>query len=255
MPSAKRRLLILGGTGEAATLANEATAAFSDRLEVVTSLAGRTRRPASLRGKVVTGGFGGAEGLTRFLRREAIDLVVDATHPFAATISAHALKACAAAGVPRLILVRQPWRRTPADRWIEVEDAAEAAAAVADLARRTFLTLGRRDLDAFSELEGVWFLVRLIEPPDGPLPLERYELVVGRGPFAVESEKRLMVEHRIEALVTKASGGHATEAKVVAAREAGLPVVMIRRPEAPPGEKVTSPAAALAWIGTRLEAV
>ena len=252
----RERLLILGGTGEAAALAREAVGLLGQRVEVVTSLAGRTRAPAPVAGTVRVGGFGGVEGLADYLVREAIDMVVDATHPFAATISANAGDACARARVPRLMLVRPRWRRRAGDRWIEVDDVAQAAAELGRRAGRALVTVGARELHHFAGLDGVFCLVRLIEPPAAPaaapLRLGDHAVIVGRGPFTVAAEKRLLTEHRIVVVVSKASGGKATRAKITAARELGLPVIMVRRPPLPGGARVTSPAAALAWITDRL---
>ena len=253
MPGRERaRLLILGGTGEAAALAGDAVVAFGDKLEVVTSLAGRTRSPAKIAGSLRVGGFGGAGGLADYLAREAIDLVVDATHPFAAEMSLNARDACKAAGVPRLLLVRPEWQRQPGDDWIEVDDVAGAAAALGARDGRAFVTIGVRELHRFAGLEGVFCLVRLIEPPSEPLPLADCAVVTGRGPFTVESERALLAEHRIDCVVSKASGGAATEAKIVAARQLGLPVIMLRRPRPPDGERVNDTAAALAWISEHI---
>ena len=238
------RVLILGGTAEAVALA-EACAAQSG-LEVISSLAGRTRTPILPPGEVRSGGFGGVEGLARFLVERAIDRVVDATHPFALQIGAHAEQACREVEVPRLRLLRPPWRPEVGDRWIETEDLAAAARLLPTLGRRAFLTVGQRDLEAFAGLD-LWFLVRTIEPP-GPSPLRRAEWIAGRGPFAVDDEIALLRAHGIEVLVTKASGGEATYAKLLAARRLGLPVVMVRRPPPPPGPVVATVEAALAWL-------
>lgn len=243
------RLLILGGTREAAALAEAADAAFPD-LEITSSLAGRTARPARLPGRVRAGGFGGPQRLAAYLRDERIDLVIDATHPFAATISAHAAAACAATGTPRLLLLRPPWQPQPGDRWHEVADMAEAAGTVAASARRAFLTVGPGDLPAFAGRRHVFFLVRLIQPPERPPPLADYTLVVARPPFPVEAERALFRRERIDTLVTKQSGGP-TEAKLAAAREAGANVVMIRRPQKPAGETVATVAEAIAWLADR----
>lgn len=250
----KRRLLILGGTTEARELAALATERLGERLHVITSLAGRTQSPVRPAGEVRCGGFGGASGLASFLRAEAIDYVVDATHPFARRISRHAVAAATAAGVPNLALVRPPWRRSTGDRWIEVADAAAAAALIPGLARRVWLTVGLDELGAFANLAETWFLVRRIEPPSEPLPFPNFELILGRGPFAVANERQLIAAHRIEALVCRASGGGATEAKLAAAREAGIPVIMIRRPPPAADSIVETPAAALAWLIQRLDA-
>lgn len=247
----RRRLLILGGTTEAAALAGEALRRFGDRLEVTTSLAGRTEHPAPLPGTVRIGGFGGAQGLAAHLAAERIDLVIDATHPFASRISLQARLACEEAAVPRLLLLRPPWRRDPLDRWIEVADLAEAAKAVPRLGRRAWLTVGAREVAAFAEVIGVHFLVRLVAPPRAPLPLASAELILGRGPFRLADERAILRRHAIEVLVCKASGGSATEAKLVAAREAELPVVMLRRPPPEPGPRVEDTAGAVEWIAAQ----
>jgi precorrin-6A/cobalt-precorrin-6A reductase len=244
------RLLILGGTGEALALAERAQRLPG--LQVITALAGRTTRPTPPQGELRSGGFGGAGGLAAYLEETSIDLVVDATHPFATQISRHAAAACAQTGRPLLMLVRPPWERAPGDRWIDVDTMAAAAAALAGMVRRAFLTVGRQELDAFAVLEGHWFLVRVIEPPANGLPLRDYALVAARGPFTVEGETRLMREHRIEALVSKNSGGAATYAKIAAARKLALPVVMVRRPRLPEAERVADVAGAMAWIARRL---
>lgn len=240
-----QRVLILGGTTEAVALAKACAA--RPGLEVMSSLAGRTRSPILPPGEVRTGGFGGAEGLTRFLGEHDIDRVIDATHPFAVRIGAHAEEACRRAQVPRLRLLRPPWQREPDDRWIDVADLAEAARRLSQVGRRAFLTVGHGDLEAFEGLDA-WFLVRTIESPGTPSPLVRAHWLTGRGPFAVEDELQLLRAHEIDVLVTKASGGEATYAKLIAARCLGLPVVMIRRPPPPPGPVVGSVEAALAWL-------
>jgi precorrin-6A/cobalt-precorrin-6A reductase len=245
-----RRLLILGGTAEAAALARAAVARFGDALEVTTSLAGRTPAPRAVAGALRSGGFGGADGLASFLRQARIDLLVDATHPFAATVSRHARLAAAATGTDRLALLRPPWRPAPGDRWIEVPDMAQAAALVPQLGRVAFLTCGARALAAFASVRGVRFVVRLIAPPRA-LPIEA-DLVIGRPPFTLDAERQVLQRHAIEVTVAKASGGIAA-AKLEAAREAGLPVIMVARPPPEPGATVATTAEALAWIAARLD--
>jgi precorrin-6A/cobalt-precorrin-6A reductase len=240
----RAKLLILGGTPEAVALAG--ACASRPGLAVISSLAGRTQHPTLPPGDVRVGGFGGAAGLARFLVERGIERVIDATHPFAAQMSAHAEHACREAGVPRVRLLRPPWVSVPGDRWIEVASFAEAAQRLPRVGQRVFLTLGSRELDAFAQLD-LWFLVRTIEP-SGVLPLPQGQWLAGRGPFAVEDELSLLRTHAIDVLVTKASGGGATYAKLVAARRAGLPVLMVRRPPPPPGPVVGSVAAALAWL-------
>lgn len=248
----RRHLLILGGTGEALALAR-ALACQRPDLVVTTSLAGVTAKPVRPPGRLRVGGFGGADGLARWLRDEQVGIVVDATHPFAATMAAHAAQAAEAVGVARLKLVRPMWPRQGGDRWIMVDDAAAASAALVQLqARRVFLTLGARDLAAFAGLRDIAFTVRQIEPPAEPLPLARVELVLARGPYDLAGEVELLRSHAIDAVVAKASGGEATRAKIDAARSLGLPVVMIARPLMPPGEETGDVSGALDWIARRL---
>ena len=244
------RLLILGGTMEALALARQTVE--DPRLTVLSSLAGRTQAPKPPPGNSRVGGFGGIAGLTVFLQQQAIDLVVDATHPFAERVSQHAAVACAAAEVPRLVLLRPPWSPQDGDRWISVADGAQAAASLEDLGQRVFLTVGRQDLGPYEGLREHWFLVRMIDPPDDPLALAKHEIVIGRGPFEEASERRLLETHEIEALVSKNSGGDATYAKIAAARALGLPVVMIERPPPPPGEPVSSVEETVAWLEQHL---
>ncbi len=249
-PTEPRRLLILGGIGEAAALAGRL--AGGPRLTVITSLAGRTRDPAKVAGALRVGGFGGAAGLAAYLDRESIGILVDATHPFAARMAANAAQACAESGVPRLKLLRPAWRAGEADRWIDAPDMASAAEAVGRKGTRAFLSLGRQDLSAFAGLKDIWFLVRSIEPLEAPGPLARAQVIQGRGPFTEAAETALLKEHRIDLLVSKNSGGEAPTAKIAAARTLGLPVVMIARPQAPAGETVLTVDEAVAWVGERI---
>jgi precorrin-6A/cobalt-precorrin-6A reductase len=251
MPEPRRRtLLVLGGTGEAAARARETIARLGDRLDVITSLAGRTSSPAPLPGALRSGGFGGAAGLASYLREAAVDLVVDATHPFAAQISRHARQACEETGVARLALVRPAWRRVEGDRWIDVPDMAAAARALPGLGRRALLTVGARELGAFAACAGVSFVVRLIEAPRAPLPLAGAALVIARPPFSVDEERALLRRHAVEIVVAKASGG-ALPAKLAAAREAAVSVVMVEGPPPEPGPAAASVADAVAWIEAR----
>lgn len=245
------RLLILGGTTEAAQLASLAVETFGERLEVITSLAGRLAHPRELAGEVRVGGFGGITGIVETLHHRRIDLVIDATHPFAAVISANATEACATAGIPRLMVIRPPWKPEPGDHWLEVDTLAAAAEALPSIARHAFLAVGSGGVDAFESVAGVWFLVRLFAPPVEALPLADHHVVVGRPPFTLEGETALFGEHRIDTLVCKQSGGP-TDAKLTAARTTGARVVMVRRPAPPPGERVETVDGALAWIKPRI---
>lgn len=238
------KVLILGGTEEARRLAEAAALRF----EVVVSLAGRTRAPQASPGRVRIGGFGGARGLAQFLADERIEAVVDATHPFAARISAHAYDACLNLSLPRLQLMRPPWRPHAGDAWLSVGDAAAAAAVLPRIGRTAFLTVGRQELAAFAEVSGVRFVVRLIEPPPEPLPLPEAEVVIGRPPFTQEAERALIAAHGIDVLVSKNSGGTATIAKLQAARAAKIKMVMIDRPPPEPGPQVETVEQALAWL-------
>ncbi len=249
-PDDPARVLILGGTGEAAALARRLEA--EPRVGAITSLAGRTRRPAAVPGDVRVGGFGGATGLADYLAREGIALAVDATHPFAAAISQHAAEACRGAGVPLLRLSRAPWAPAAGDRWTEVPDMAAAADAVMRLGTRAFLSVGRQDLPAFAHMSEMWFLVRTIEPLDGPCPLANCELIHGRGPFVENDELSLLRSQAIDLVVSKNSGGSATYPKIAAARRLGLPIVMIERPPALRGDHVEDIDDAIVWIMARL---
>ena len=243
------RLLLLGGAREAAELAR-ALAALPG-IRTTYSLAGRTRRPASVPVAVRTGGFGGPVGLEAYLREAGIDLVVDATHPFAVAMSRHAAIACERASVPRLVLHRPPWTSGPGDRWIEVADSCEAARAIPALGTRVLLTVGSRDLEPYLGVEGVTFVIRSVEPPAIALDPERCEVILARGPFDLDAERRLLESRRIDVIVSKNSGGSAARPKLMAARALGLPVVMIARAPPPPGERVESVSAAMEWIEAR----
>jgi precorrin-6A/cobalt-precorrin-6A reductase len=243
-----RHLLILGGTSEAAALAKAALGRFGDAMTVTSALAGRTRHPGPIAGEVRIGGFGGADGLAAYLLEHAIDRLIDATHPFAAEISRAARLAAGRTGVPRLVLLRPPWRRHPLDRWIEVDSVEAAALLVGRIGRRAWLTVGAGSLAPFAAATGVRFVVRLIDEPREGLPLMSHEVVLGRGPFSLAGERQMLLGHAIDVLVCKASGGAATEAKLIAAREVGLPVIMVRRPPREPGPAVDTIEAALDWL-------
>ena len=245
-----QRLLILGGTGDAIELA--ARVANLPGLEVITSLAGRTSAPANVVGKVRIGGFGGETGAIEYLKTEEIDLSIDATHPFAAQISGNAARAACAVGIPHLLLIRPAWMRLPADDWIEVESIQAAVSAIPANAERIFLTIGRQQLAPFATLKDRWCLMRSIDPPDPSIILPPGKLLLDRGPFSLESERQLLKDYRIQAIVSKNSGGEATYAKIIAARELGIPVVMVQRPIMPEGDRVDDVAGAIEWLQEHL---
>lgn len=238
------RVLVLGGTGEARRLA---TALVEEGADVLSSLAGRVADPVLPPGRVRVGGFGGAEGLAQALAE--VDVVVDATHPFAAGMTANAAAAAAATGTPLLRLQRPGWSAGPGDDWRWVPDLQQAAAAVAEHAS-VFVTTGRQGLAAFAGLTGA-VLVRSVDPPEPPLP-SRTTVVLARGPFTVAEETALMRQHAVDVVVTKDSGGAMTAAKLTAARELGIPVVLVRRPPLPAGVPVAATVAdALAWVAEK----
>jgi precorrin-6A/cobalt-precorrin-6A reductase len=242
------RILILGGTGDAAELA--AKVSIIPGIEVITSLAGRTRQPATLVGPVRVGGFGGGSGLAVYLREERINLLIDATHPFAAQMSWNAATAATEVGIPYLILVRPAWTKMAGDEWIEVESVEAAVKAIPTTAKRVFLTIGRQQLAPFAALTETWFLMRAIDPPDVTIPYGK--LLLDRGPFNLASERKLLRDYQIQAIVSKNSGGEATYPKIIAARELGIPIVMVQRQVFPPGEQVADVESAVAWLNQNL---
>jgi precorrin-6A/cobalt-precorrin-6A reductase len=227
------KVLLLGGTAEARQLAEWSVG--EPGVEVISSLAGRTIEARLPEGQVRSGGFGGVAGLVDWLKANEVHAVVDATHPFAATMTDHAVEAARAAGVDLLVLRRAGWREQAGDRWVWVSSAEEAARVLPELGERAFLTIGRQGLGAF-ENAGVWMLARCVDPPE-PVPTW-CELLLDRGPYGVQAELDLLRDRRIDVLVTKDSGGSMTSAKLEAARLLGIPVVVIRRPALPSGVAV-----------------
>ncbi|NDJ23766.1 cobalt-precorrin-6A reductase [Nostoc sp. B(2019)] len=244
------RVLILGGTGEAAELA--ARVATIQGVEAITSLAGRTSEPSVPLGDLRIGGFGGVAGLASYLRQMGIDLLIDATHPFATQISFNAAAAATEVGVPRLMLIRPPWKKVSGDRWIEVDTIEAAATALQDQSQRVFLTVGRQELAVFAHLKAIWFLMRMIEPPTPDALIPPGVVLCDRGPFAVNKEKEILIHNNIDTIVSKNSGGNATYAKITAARELELQVIMVNRPAIPPGEQVKNIDDVLAWLLEKL---
>jgi precorrin-6A/cobalt-precorrin-6A reductase len=244
------RVLILGGTIEARQLAGHLAA--RPGLTATLSLAGRTAAPMRQPVPVRIGGFGGADGLALYLRSERIDALIDATHPYAAVISANAARAAQCAGVPWLALRRWPWIAVAGDCWSEIADVPAAVNALGSAPRRVFLALGRKDLAPFAGAPQHHYLVRSVDPVDPPLAVPHATYVTARGPFTQEEDRALLVAHGIEVLVAKNSGGEATYGKIAAARMLGLPVIMLRRPALPPalptGVAVETVEDAVAWL-------
>jgi len=241
-----RRILILGGTAEARRLAERLVERVD--VEVTVSLAGRTAAPAAHAVPVRVGGFGGAEGLGQYLIAERVDALVDATHPYAAVISANAADAAATTRVPLLALRRPPWVALPGDRWIEVADAAAAAHALGEAPRRVFLALGKGEIRTFARAPQHHYLVRSVEPVDPPLAVAHASYVTGRGPFTEADDRALLAAHAIDLVVAKNSGGTATYGKIAAARALGLPVILLRRPALPDVPAVETIEEALRWL-------
>jgi precorrin-6A/cobalt-precorrin-6A reductase len=235
-------VLVLGGTGEARALA----AALHPRVSIVSSLAGRVPDPALPVGPVRIGGFGGIDGMSNWLQDNAIEAVVDATHPFAATITANAVAACEKVGIPYLMLSRPAWDAGSA---LRVRSDIQAAKVVADGGySRIFLTTGRSGVAAFARSDS-WFLIRVVTPPDPTLLPARHEVLLSRGPYRYADERDVMQRHRIDALVTKNSGGDLTRSKLAAAEDLGIDIVMIDRPAIPAEvPRAATVAEAVDWV-------
>jgi precorrin-6A/cobalt-precorrin-6A reductase len=226
-PLVKETILILGGTREATELARDLVE-NQPAARVISSLAGRTREPAPLAGETRTGGFGGIEGLVRYLQETNVTRLIDATHPFARQISANAVQAAKIAGVPLDIRTRKPWTKQPGDAWIEVETLESARDAIPPRAR-VLLALGSQHIGVFASRADVHFVVRMIDKPDGPLALPDHTLVIGRPGDTAAVETMLLIAHSITHIVCRNSGGSAAYAKIEAAQQLGLPVIMVGR--------------------------
>ncbi|MFY0615709.1 MAG: cobalt-precorrin-6A reductase [Hyphomicrobiaceae bacterium] len=239
-------LLILGGTTEASHLARAVAEAG---LNATLSYAGRVERPKPQPVAHRVGGFGGTAGLEAYLRDNRITHVVDATHPFAAQMSRHAVIACAASGVPLIALTRPVWQQQPGDSWRSARDITSAIDSLALPPRRILLAIGRQNLESFAAQPQHHYVLRLVDPPVTPPPLPSHTFIVSRGPFTVADDTALMLDHGIELVVAKNAGGDGASAKLEAARNLGLPVVMIARPALPPRNEVYSVNAVLQWLG------
>jgi precorrin-6A/cobalt-precorrin-6A reductase len=240
------RILILGGTTEARQLAGK-LAARPD-LDVTLSLAGRTQEPVAQPVPVRTGGFGGAEGLAAWLEETGTQILIDATHPFAARISANAVEAARKAHIPIVALRRPQWTPIEGDRWTLVGSVSEAIAALGDAPRRVFVALGRQELAPLAHAPQHFYLIRSVDPIEPKLAVPHAQYILDRGPFAEATEGAMLSGHGIEAVIAKNSGGAATYGKIAAARALGIPVILVRRPNLPDVPAADSVDAALAMI-------
>ena len=250
---APRTIVILGGTTEARRLADQLVDDHGDTLRVITSLAGRTQNPKLPKGEVRTGGFGGADGLAAYLKEIKADLLIDATHPYAAQISAHAAEAANAASVHRLMLDRPAWQAVTGDRWTQVPDIARAVAEISRKSDACLITTGINDLAAFTPIITTKLFVRLIEAPSKPLPIADVEIVIGKPPYRKDEEIALLRLLGIDLMVSKNAGGDGTYAKLEAARALGIEVIMIDRPAIPAGGTLGSVEETIAAIRKSLQ--
>ncbi len=246
-----KSVLILGGTGDARHLADKLVDTFGDDLRVITSLAGRTTSPRQPKGEIREGGFGGAEGLAKYLEETKINAVIDATHPYAAQISRHGVEASNSVGIPLVLLDRPVWAQDPDDNWTHVPDIKVAADAL-ESANTVLITNGIQNLDAFKHVHGPKILVRLLEHPKTELPIKDAEIVIGRPPYNLNDEVTLFKLLGVDTLVTKNAGGDATRAKIDAARALGIRVVVIDRPNTPTANTVTNIDDAVSWVAKEL---
>jgi precorrin-6A/cobalt-precorrin-6A reductase len=241
------RALILGGIADASLLAAEIARAG---LDAVYSYGGRTRAPADQPLPTRIGGFGGVSGLADYIRREGISHVIDATHPFAAAMSRHAIDACAETGTALIALERAPWTKAPGDNWIEVSDVKAAVTALPEQPANVFLAIGRQHIAPFAARPQHAYTLRFVDPPEAPLPFEA-DVIVSRGPFTLDGELEMMRSRGISLIVARNSGGDGARAKIDAARLLGLPVIMISRPQLPERKRVESVAEVMQWLGHR----
>lgn len=239
-------LLILGGTTEGRSLCKAVAEAG---LSGTVSMAGRVERPAPQDVPMRVGGFGGTEGLVRYLHEHAITHVIDATHPFAAQMSRNAIYACERSGTPLIALTRAPWQAAPEDRWKHVPDIAGAVAALGCPPKRVMLAVGRMHLQDFTANPQHAYLLRLVDPPTEPVGFPDATVIVERGPFTLEGDRAILTEHRIDLVISKNAGGTGAQAKILAARELGLPVLMIDRPAIPARPEAHSIRHVFRWLG------
>jgi precorrin-6A/cobalt-precorrin-6A reductase len=248
----RSNILILGGTTEARLLGQQL--AMRDEWAVTLSLAGRTASPLVQAVPVRSGGFGGTAGLVTYLREHRIQALVDATHSYAATMSAHALSATVQSHTPLLSLCRPAWHPMHGDTWIEVDDAQEAARSLGAESRCVFLAVGRQDIVPFASAPQHRYLIRSVDPVDPPLAVPHASYILDRGPFGEDRERELLREHEIDVIVAKNSGGEATYGKITAARTLGLPVILLRRPPPLDVPRVATVDEAIEWLNHVLKA-
>lgn len=239
------KVLILGGTTEASAVAS----ALAERgIPALFSYAGRVKAPKPQPLPTRVGGFGGVAGLAGFLKEQRITHLVDATHPFAAQMSRHAVAAASHSGIPLVALIRSPWVPQAGDRWEPVASLEAAVSALTGPPQRILLAIGRQHLAAFAAQPHHHYLLRLVDAPDAPLPFPHHRVILDRGPFTLVGDLALLREHGIQRVVCKNAGGTGAIAKLDAARQLGLPVVMIERPVPPPRREVHSVEGVLAWL-------
>ena len=242
-----KKVLILGGTENAARLAFQISRKLP-KIKLITSLAGRTSKPKKIYGSVRNGGFGGPEGLANFITGNNITLLIDATHPFSTRISENAIFACSKANVPRAILSRPEWKLPPKANCTEVRTLANAATAIDQKAQRVFLTTGTKDLDLFEPLNNKWFLIRLIEKPQKKINIKNYKLLLSRPPYGFKSERKLLLDNKIDCLISKNSGSDATKSKIIAALHLDIQVILVSQPSPPPGLIFFSVGECIDWL-------
>jgi precorrin-6A/cobalt-precorrin-6A reductase len=237
--------LILGGTAEARVLTRRLAEMGRN---AIYSYAGRTEAPHSVPVPSRIGGFGGVEGLARYLEDARITHLIDATHPFADTMSRNAIAASRETGVPLIALVRPAWQSGPGDAWTHVPDIEAAIAAFPAEPKRIFLAIGRTEVGRFAARPEHVYLLRFVDPPATLPPLPHHEIVLARGPFDSDEDRALLERHEIELVVSKNSGGEGARAKLDAARALGLPVLMIDRPTLPPRHEVATVDDVMDWL-------
>jgi precorrin-6A/cobalt-precorrin-6A reductase len=248
----RKNILILGGTTEARLLGQQL--AVRTDIAVTLSLAGRTASPLAQAVPIRRGGFGGTAGLVQYLRVQKIDALIDATHPYASTMSAHALSAAVQTNTPIISLCRPPWCAVAGDRWTEVHDVHEAACTLGAEPRNVFLAVGRQEIAHFASAPQHQYLIRSVDPVDPPLAVPHARYILDRGPFGEDQERELLRAHAIDVIVAKNSGGAATYGKIAAARTLGVPVFLLQRPPALEVPTVTTVGEAMTWLDHVLKA-